>query len=58
VYGAVLKQFPVGLMTIVRALKMKKKWPWHDSARYLHQALWQTREEFGIRVIKSVSNPR
>jgi hypothetical protein len=53
-----LKQFPVGFATIVRALKMKKKWPWHDAERYLHQALWQTREEFGIRVINPGSNPR
>ena len=58
VYGAMLKQFPIGLVTIVRALNMKKKWPWHDSELYLHEALWRTREEFGIRVIKSVSNPR
>jgi hypothetical protein len=58
VYGAVLKQCPVGFATIVRALKMKKKWPWHDAELYLHQALWQTREEFGIRVINPVSNSR
>ena len=58
VYGAVLKQFLVGFVTIGRALKMKKKWPWHDAERYLHQPLCQTREEFGITVINPSSHSR
>ena len=58
VYGAVSKQILVGFVTISRALKMKKKWPWHDAERYLHQPLWQTREEFGITVINPSANSR
>lgn len=41
VYEAMLKQFSVGLSTIAHALKMKKKWLWHDAEPYLHQALWK-----------------
>ena len=52
VYWEVGKQIPVSCVTVVRALKMTQKWPWHQAGVYLTRSLRDIRVEFGIRTIE------
>jgi len=39
--------------TILRCLRMRRRWPWRDHARYLNVPLRDLRREFGVRVAQS-----
>ncbi len=52
VYLQFTKYIPVSLFVIFRALRMKKKWPWHQPEPFCNMKLCDLRKEFGIKVIK------
>ena len=52
VYWEMVRQIPISCVTVVRALKMTKKWPWHQPEAYVTRSLKDIRAEFGIKIIE------
>ena len=52
VYLEIVRQIPISCVTVARALKMTKKWPWHQPEAYLTRSLKDIRAEFGIKIIE------
>ena len=56
VYWEMVRQIPISCVTVVRALKMTRKWPWHHPEAYLTRSLKDIRVEFGIRLIDAAQS--